>query len=98
MTVQSPLGINKFGDFAHIPGEGPAWKDCRSCGFIRHWYNATVFGRCQKAAELRHTEIEYLAKIPLDTAACKYFQPRETGMKPWTEMLAAQVEKTDPAE
>lgn len=101
--VYNLSGRAVFGDVAHVPGHSPPETFCRSCVAIRHASNASVWGKCAKAAQLRNLEVEDIGFIQLDTAACKYYVLRtKEHAKPWIGWAACQppepVEETAQAE
>jgi hypothetical protein len=90
-------GKNKFGDVAHIPQTGPAGELCRGCQFIRHNKNATQWGKCAKAAELRRVPLSEISLIPLTTESCKYFKLRgKDDPKPWDRIVRVVDETVEP--
>lgn len=62
----------KMGDYAHIPGGGPAHAVCGDCHHIARAPKST--GRCQKAAAIRGVELRKLEPFPSQSRACKYFE------------------------
>ena len=65
------------GDFAHIPGGGPAGTACRDCLHIRP---TGVFdkGRCIRAAQMRRAVLAKMEPVSLGTSSCKYFEPNQS--------------------
>lgn len=67
----------KRGDYAYIPGSGPADKRCKDCDAIHVVSKRN--GKCHVAAKMRGRSVLTLETIPLDTAACKFYEPVTNG-------------------
>ena len=80
--VTNPNKIAQHGNAAHVPiYDG---RSCRDCLHMIYGANAKWYGRCSKAMEFRHgTAIREFGKLDLDTPACKCFEVRPEGVKPW---------------
>jgi hypothetical protein len=76
-------GPNKHGNFAALPGTGPTGEMCKGCDFIRHNKNATQWGRCKLAADMRRVTVGKLAMISLLAPACGKWKKRNPEDKPW---------------
>lgn len=63
-----------------------------------HSRGAKIYGRCKKAAELRNTDLSEISYVDRGTAACKFFEARPEGVKPWEGMPNDSDDVGDPAE
>lgn len=71
-------GNAKHGDFAYIPGTGPAGTRCGQCiAFDQSMYKVKkTKGKCSRAAEMRTCTVRSLKDIESATPACKYFDAK----------------------
>lgn len=75
----------KHGDFAHIPGTGPAHARCADCMYLADVSNHR--GRCVKAARLRGLPTAKMEKIIAGSLACKHFAERANSAARMTPSL-----------
>lgn len=83
--IHNGYGVTKFGDVAYLPGSGPVDKHCSGCHFMVHSRGAKTYGKCEKVAIIRRFEngildVKYIYR---GTRACKFFEPRPEGERPW---------------
>lgn len=76
-AAHSPGKVRAHLHAAHFPGTGPAGRKCGSCLFMTDKSKCLLWFNMIKRA-LRGRKPPFWNKIPLETAACRYYQPKGT--------------------